>query len=217
MKKISPSILDVNKDYFVNYVNQLIEWGVSNVHYDVMDGEFVPNVALQYDDIKKIYKNCKKHEMDIHLMVKDTIYYYELFKDFNANLTFHFEAFNNNLGDLNSLIKRAKKEKVKLGLAVNPDTNVEEIFPYLKDLNLVLVMSVYPGKGGQTFLEESYKRVKQLKEYINDNDLKTIIQIDGGVKDFNIKKCFEFGVDLAVVGSYLVNNFSHDTIKKLLI
>lgn len=215
MKKISPSILDVSKNELVNYVNKLIEWKVDNVHYDVMDGEFVPNKALTYEEIEQIYNECPKHQMDIHLMVKDINYYYDLFKKFNAILTFHYEAFKNE-NQIQELIKQAKEDNVKIGIAFNPDTKVDKILPLLKNFDLVLPMSVYPGKGGQTFIEDTYLKVKTLRDFIDQNNLNTIIEIDGGVKDFNIKKCFESGVNLAVVGSFLVKNFSKETIDKLL-
>lgn len=215
MKKISPSILDVKKENLISYVNQLIEWNIDNIHYDVMDNKFVPNSALSFEEIKSIYNKCPKHKMDIHLMVEDVFYYFNLYKRFNAILTFHYEAFKNK-ESLQEIIKKAKEEKVQLGIAFNPDTDVSKIIPLLKEFTLVLPMSVYPGKGGQTFIENTLDKVKTLKEYITKNNLNTIIQIDGGIKDFNIKKCFDSGVDLAVVGSYLVNNFSFETIKKLL-
>ncbi|PWC08774.1 ribulose-phosphate 3-epimerase [Mycoplasmopsis arginini] len=215
MKKISPSILDVSKDELINYVNKLIEWNINNVHYDVMDQEFVPNQALSYKEIEQIYNKCPKHQMDIHLMVKDINYYYDLFKKFDAILTFHYEAFKNE-NQIQKLIKQAKKDNVKIGIAFNPDTEVDKILPLLKNFDLVLPMSVYPGKGGQSFIENTYTKVELLKDYINKNNLNIIIEIDGGVKDFNIKKCFDSGVDLAVVGSFLVKNFSKETIDKLL-
>ncbi|MGX9389137.1 ribulose-phosphate 3-epimerase [Mycoplasma sp. 327] len=214
-RQISPSILDVKSDQLISYVNSLIKWGVSNVHYDVMDAQFVPNTALTYEEIKKIFDKCPKHHMDIHLMVKDVFSYYHKFKEFGAILTFHYEAFENEI-ELKKLIKLAKKEDIKLGLAFNPDTDVSRVMPFLKDLDLILAMSVYPGKGGQSFIESTYAKVRQLRKYIDQKNLKIIIEIDGGIKDFNIKKCFESGVDLAVVGSYLVKNFSKETIKLLL-
>ncbi|WP_330463401.1 ribulose-phosphate 3-epimerase [Metamycoplasma gateae] len=215
MKKISPSILDVKKENLISYVNQLIEWNIDNIHYDVMDNKFVPNSALSFEEIKSIYNKCPSHKMDIHLMVEDVFYYFNLYKKFNAILTFHYEAFKNK-ESLQEIIKKAKEEKVQLGIAFNPDTDVSKIIPLLKDFALVLPMSVYPGKGGQAFIENTLDKVKTLKEFITKNNLNTIIQIDGGIKDFNIKKCFDAGIDLAVVGSYLVNNFSFETIKKLL-
>ena len=106
MKKLSPSILDVPKLNLVNYVNQLIEWGITNVHYDIMDGIFVSNKALTLDEVSTIKKECKKHTMDIHCMVEDVFEYYEMYKGIGDILTFHIEALNDN---------------VKLGLAVSPD------------------------------------------------------------------------------------------------
>ncbi|TPR54723.1 ribulose-phosphate 3-epimerase [Metamycoplasma neophronis] len=214
MKKISPSILDVPKEKLTEYVTQLITWGVNNVHYDVMDHIFVPNSALTFEEIKKIHVQCPAHIMDIHLMVKDIFKYYEMYKNIGNILTFHYEAMSQN--ELTELIARAKSDGVKLGIALKPNTPVEEIAPYLKHLDLVLIMSVEPGFGGQKFLDISYDKVKELKRLISKENTNTIIQIDGGVKQENIRYCFDSGVDLAVVGSYLVKNFSLETIENLL-
>ncbi|WP_373434908.1 ribulose-phosphate 3-epimerase [Metamycoplasma equirhinis] len=214
MKKISPSILDVPKDNLINYVTQLTKWGVNNIHYDIMDNIFVPNVALQYAEVKSIKENCPKHMMDIHLMVKDVFGYYEMYKNVGDIITFHYEALTE--GEILQLIEIAKKDNVKLGISIKPKTKVREIIPLIKNFSLVLIMSVEPGFGGQKFIENSLNKVSELKQYLTKNNLKNIlIQIDGGINDGNIKNCFKFGVDMAVVGSYLVKNFSEKTINKL--
>ncbi|MDD1358405.1 ribulose-phosphate 3-epimerase [Metamycoplasma hyosynoviae] len=213
MKKISPSILDV-KDNQIDYVNTLIKWGVSNVHYDVMDGEFVPNTALSFELIKQIKDKCLVHTMDIHLMVKDIKKYYEMYKNIGDILTFHYEALN--INSLNWLIEQASKDNVKLGLALNPNTSIEEVKGYFKHFSLILVMSVFPGKGGQSFIEDSYIKIQAINNYKKENNLQFILQVDGGIKDHNIKSCFEAGINLVVVGSYLVKNFSKETVDKLL-
>ena len=214
MKKLSPSILDVPKLNLVNYVNQLIEWGITNVHYDIMDGIFVPNKALTLDEVSTIKKECKKHTMDIHCMVEDVFEYYEMYKGIGDILTFHIEALNEKT--LQLLFKKAEIDNVKLGLAVSPDSKIELLYPYLDKLKLVLVMSVYPGKGGQKFIESSLEKVKNIRDQIKKQNQNVIIQIDGGVNNLTIQNCFKAGVDLAVVGSYLVKNFSKETIKELL-
>ncbi|PZV99837.1 ribulose-phosphate 3-epimerase [Metamycoplasma auris] len=212
--KISPSILDVQPDQMISYVNTLIDWGVSNVHYDVMDNEFVPNKALELEKIKEIANKCKKHTMDIHLMVSDVMKYYMMYKNVGDILTFHYEAFKSK-EEFFELIDQAKKDHIKIGLAINPDTDINSIFPYLKYLELVLVMSVFPGLGGQVFIEGTLERVKILKDYVLKNNLDLIIQIDGGIKAHNIKSCYDAGITLAVVGSYLVKNFSKKEIDRL--
>ncbi|WP_369085832.1 ribulose-phosphate 3-epimerase [Metamycoplasma spumans] len=214
MKKISPSVLDVPKNNLISYITQLTEWGVNNVHYDVMDNKFVPNSALTFEEIKSVYENCPKHIMDIHLMVEDVELYYEMYKNIGDILTFHYEAMDKE--KLTSLIAKAKKDNVKIGLAIKPSTNVEVLRPFIKDLSLSLIMSVEPGFGGQKFMEISYDRVKELEGIIKEEKSAAIIQIDGGVKQENIKYCFEAGVNLAVVGSYLVKNFSKQTVDDLL-
>lgn len=215
MKKIiSPSVLDVKKEDLILYVNKLIEYGVKNVHYDVMDNIFAPNVALQYKEIEDIIKQCPKHIMDIHLMVKDVFGYYKMYRDIGDILTFHFEAFDS-LDDLSILLAKAKKDNVKIGLAIKPETKIEVVFPYLKHISLLLIMSVNPGFGGQKFIQSSYDKIFAAKKYINDNELNIILQVDGGINNENIHYCFDAGINLAVVGSYLVKNFSKETIKEL--
>ncbi|MDD1372327.1 ribulose-phosphate 3-epimerase [Metamycoplasma hyosynoviae] len=213
MKKISPSILDVKKNQ-IDYVNTLIKWGISNIHYDVMDGEFVPNTALSFKLIEQIKVKCSKHIMDIHLMVKDVKRYYEMYKNIGDILTFHFEALNKE--NMNWLILQAKNDNVKIGLALNPDTNIDEVKDHFKHFALILVMSVFPGKGGQSFIEDSFAKIQAINKYKKENNLQFILQVDGGIKDHNIKSCFDAGINLAVVGSYLVKNFSRETVDKLL-
>ncbi|MDC8921697.1 ribulose-phosphate 3-epimerase [Metamycoplasma hyosynoviae] len=213
MKKISPSILDV-KENQIDYVNTLIKWGISNIHYDVMDGEFVPNTALSFELIEQIKVKCSKHIMDIHLMVKDVKRYYEMYKNIGDILTFHFEALNKE--NMNWLILQAKNDNVKIGLALNPDINIDEVKDHFKHFALILVMSVFPGKGGQSFIEDSFAKIQTINKYKKENNLQFILQVDGGIKDHNIKFCFDAGINLAVVGSYLVNNFSKETVDKLL-
>ncbi|MDD1359237.1 ribulose-phosphate 3-epimerase [Metamycoplasma hyosynoviae] len=213
MKKISPSILDV-KENQIDYVNTLIKWGISNIHYDVMDGEFVPNTALSFELIEQIKVKCSKHIMDIHLMVKDVKRYYEMYKNIGDILTFHFEALNKE--NMNWLILQAKNDNVKIGLALNPDTNIDEVRDHFKHFALILVMSVFPGKGGQSFIEDSFAKIQAINKYKKENNLQFILQVDGGIKDHNIKSCFDAGINLAVVGSYLVKNFSRETVDKLL-
>ncbi|QJG66351.1 ribulose-phosphate 3-epimerase [Mycoplasma phocoeninasale] len=215
MKKISPSVLDVPKENLIDYISSLVKWGVSNVHYDVMDGIFVSNQALKLEEIQKVANQCPKHTMDIHLMVADPFKYYEIYKNIGDILTFHYEAFKGD--ELKKLLSLAEKDGIKMGLAIKPNTDVKEIIPYISSLSLLLVMSVEPGLGGQKFIDSSLDKIRALKEYLDQKNLSNIIiQIDGGVKDINIKSCFDAGVNLAVVGSYLVKNFAQSTIEKLL-
>ncbi|TPE57081.1 ribulose-phosphate 3-epimerase [[Mycoplasma] falconis] len=215
-KKISPSVLDVPKDKLISYVNQLVDWGVTNVHYDVMDNKFVPNTALTLEEISQVKNKCKKHVMDIHLMVENIFYYYDLYKNIGDILTFHLEAFKD-VNDLVNLLAKAKIDNVKIGLAIKPETPVLKLVPYLNFISLALVMSVNPGFGGQKFIQSSYDKIQELKKELkNNNASEVIIQVDGGVNQDNIRYCFDAGVNLSVVGSYLVKNFSEQTIYDLL-
>ncbi|AZZ65672.1 ribulose-phosphate 3-epimerase [Metamycoplasma phocicerebrale] len=214
MKKISPSVLDVPEAKFTEYINSLIDWDVTKIHYDIMDGVFVPNKGISDDLISEAMKKTKIHDMEFHFMVKDVISYYDYFSKTNGLLIFHYEAMNET--QILNIIEKAKRDKKRIGIAINPETEEKVLFPYLKHLDLALVMSVHPGKGGQSFIENSLNKVANLRRYIQDTNLKTLIEIDGGINQSNINSCFEAGVDVAVVGSYLVNNFSKETIKELI-
>ncbi|WP_438341564.1 ribulose-phosphate 3-epimerase [Mycoplasma sp. 3341] len=213
---ISPSILDVPKDKQVEYVKQLIDWGIEYVHYDVMDNKFVPNIALSTEIIKEISQKCPKHIMDIHLMVEDVESYIEQFNSFADVITFHVEAV-----DTQRLRKIYQKyfadKKVGLGLAVKPKTDIFSIDPeILKNVKRILIMSVEPGFGGQKLMPETLAKAKEFSKYIKENNLDIEIQMDGGINGSTIENVFSSGVKLAVVGSYLVKNFSKQTIDKLI-
>lgn len=182
------------------------------LHIDVMDGKFVPDTQFTIDEIIKLI-NVSDKKIDVHLMVDNPINYIEGLLDFDIDyITFHYEIDK----DINYLIDILKNNNIKVGMSIKPNTDVLEIIDYLDRLDLVLIMSVEPGKGGQSFIEESYDKVRSLKKFIDDKNLDIKIQIDGGVKDTNIKMIAESGVDISVVGSFITksDNFE-DAIKKL--
>ncbi len=173
-----------------------------NIHFDVMDGKFTEKKTESFETMKKVNEIITKPK-DIHLMVKDIYTYVNLYKDLNPKfITFHFEATN----DIEKTIEYIKSFNIKVGLAINPDTNIEKIKDYLYKIDLVLVMSVFPGKGGQEFIDITSK-IKKLKEFRLQNNLNYIIEVDGGINDKSIKQVKE--ADLVVVGSFITDSINY--------
>ena len=145
--------------------------------------------------------------LDVHLMVNNPSKYIEDYAMLNTNdIIFHYEAVEN----IDKMINEIKDYGLKVGIAVNPDTDIKNIFPYLNRIDLVLVMSVYPGKSGQTFIETTPSKIKELKEYITENDLKTLISVDGGINNETGKLCKDAGADILVSASYIHNDIKHN-------
>ena len=178
------------------------------VHIDVMDGHFVPNLTFGAPVVKCIRKYTELF-FDCHLMISDPLKYAKDFAAAGADLiTFHYESDNNP----KEVIDEIKRLGCKVGISVKPKTNVEEIYPYLDDVDLVLIMSVEPGFGGQSFMPEVLDKVKKLKAL----NKKFVIEIDGGIDDKTIIQAKEVGVDICVAGSYIFKQKDRiETIKKL--
>lgn len=169
------------------------------IHVDIMDGKFVPNKTWSYSEIKKIV-SYSSLPLDVHLMVKDPAKYIEDYALLNtSNLIFHYEAVK----DIESMISLVKEYGLKVGIAINPDTSEEVLFPYLKDIDVALVMSVVPGKSGQSFIESTPSKIKNLKNEIIRQGVKTIISVDGGINNETGLLCKEAGVDMLVSASYI--------------
>lgn len=180
-------------------VKELDKTNADYIHIDIMDGKFVDNKTWTISEITKITKNSTL-PLDVHLMVNNPSKYIEDYAMLNTNdIIFHYEAVK----DVNSMIDEIKNYGLKVGIAINPDTDVEKIFPYLDKIDLVLVMSVYPGKSGQSFIEESLDKIRKLKQEIQEKNLKTLISVDGGINDETGKLCKEAGVDILVSASYI--------------
>lgn len=212
-KLITPSILNVKKNQRKETINKLIELGIKWIHYDVMDGEFVPNKALEIDEIISYHKECKKHLSDVHLMVKNPFEYARKISNYVTCLTIHFESFDNEQEIINFINEFSHENWI--GIAIKPNTPFSKIQHLLYLFDLVLIMSVEPGFGGQTFIENSIKKVEEIKKFIDEEKLNTIIQIDGGINDTNSIKLFNIGTSFNVVGSYLISNLNNETLKKL--
>lgn len=199
MIKISTSIL--NAEDRVGCVLELNETCTSYIHIDVMDGVFVPNV--QFVDIEEIraINRISKYPMDVHLMVEDPMEYVEKLKGMNIRfVTFHLEVDR----DISGIIAKVKELGYRVGISVKPGTDIRELATYLMDIDLVLVMSVEPGLGGQEFLEETVSRVQELRKMVEESCCDVLIEVDGGINDKTISK-LEY-VDIAVVGSYITKS-----------
>lgn len=180
-------------------VKELDKTNVDYIHIDIMDGKFVDNKTWTISEITKITKNSTL-PLDVHLMVNNPSKYIEDYAMLNTNdIIFHYEAVK----DVNSMIDEIKNYGLKVGIAINPDTAVEEIYQYLDKVDLVLVMSVYPGKSGQSFIEESLDKIRKLKREIQEKNLKTLISVDGGINDETGELCKAAGADILVSASYI--------------
>ena len=168
-------------------------------HLDVMDGLFVPNISFGIPVIKAINKHTLK-PLDVHLMIEQPERYISDFKDAGANiLTVHYEASTH----LHRTLQAIKSEGMKAGVALNPHTNVDLLMPVIEEVDLVCLMSVNPGFGGQKFIEGTYRKVSKLKELIFKANVSTKIEIDGGVTSENAKDLLECGADVLVAGSFV--------------
>ena len=195
--KISPSILSADFSKLGNEIKDLEKAGADLIHIDVMDGHFVPNITIGPEVINKLRKYTLL-PFDVHLMISPVHNFIKNFADAGADIiTIHPEATN----DLASSIKKIKSYNKKAGVSLNPETSVDKVLPVINTIDLVLVMSVNPGFGGQKFMKETLEKVKILRKEIDSKKLKTQIEIDDGINFETAKMASEAGIDILVSGT----------------
>ena len=173
---------------------------VDYIHVDIMDGKFVPNKTMPFSEMKNIYKYTTKR-LDVHLMVEDPKKYIPLYAELNTEyITFHVEIDE----DIMECLELIKKYSIKAGLSIKPNTKVSELVPYLPYIDMILIMSVEPGAGGQSFIEDSENRIKEIRGLIDSYSVPAIINIDGGINGETVSKCKN--CDMVTAGSYIVNS-----------
>ena len=196
--KVSASILSC-KD-LVRDLTRLNETDVDYIHVDIMDGKFVSNKTMPFSELKNIYKYTSKR-LDVHLMVEDPSRYIPLYAELNTEfITFHVEVDQ----DIEECLKLIHSYSIKAGLAIKPNTKVSELVPYLPFIDLVLVMSVEPGKGGQEFIKESSSKIEEVRALLDAYNSNAVINVDGGVNDKSRELCSK--CDIVTAGSYIVRS-----------
>ena len=194
--KVSASFL--SSENIPRDLAKLNETDVDYIHVDIMDGKFVKNKTMPFHEMKYIYKYTSKR-LDVHLMVENPLKYIPLYAELNTEyITFHIEVDQ----DINSCIQLIKQYGIKAGLAIKPNTKISDLVPYLPDIDLILVMSVEPGEGGQAFIEESSSRLQEVRTLIEEYHFPIVLNVDGGINADTRKKCDSS--DIVVSGSYIV-------------
>ena len=212
MKIIAPSMLSCNFGKLVEEIEMVNQSEAGWFHLDIMDGVFVPNISFG-TPILEVFKKYATNHLDAHLMIINPENYIEKFASLGAKtITVHYEACNNLIKTINQI----KKLGVKAGIAINPDTAVSSLESIISEIDLVCLMSVFPGFSGQKFIPETFVRLEKLKQIITKNHSKAMIQIDGGVDLDNAKKLVSLGADILVAGSFVFKSEdASNTIKKL--
>ena len=210
---IAPSVLAADFSNLQRDIEMINESDADWFHIDIMDGVFVPNISFGMPVLRDIKKHAKK-TLDVHLMIVNPDQYIEKFSELGADiLTVHLEACTH----MHRTIQAIKATGMKAGIALNPHSSVNQLKDVIKDIDVVCLMSVNPGFGGQSFIENTFDKVKELKELIQSKGSDCQIEIDGGVTNKNAKKLVQAGANILVAGSYVFKNSNPtETISKLI-
>ena len=196
--KVSASFLS-SKNPAVDLV-KLNDTDVDYIHVDIMDGKFVKNKTMPFSEMKNIYKYTSKR-LDVHLMVENPKDYIPLYAELNTEyITIHVEVDD----DLIGCLEMIKKYSIKAGLSIKPNTKISTLIPYLPFIDMILIMSVEPGEGGQSFIEESENRIKEVRKLLNSYNIPAVINVDGGINDKTVFMCRD--ADIVTAGSYIIKS-----------
>ncbi len=197
MAEIAPSVLGADFSCLGEEIVDAERSGIDMFHLDIMDGHFVPNISFGPDIVRTIDKLTDKF-LDVHLMLTEPEKYFETFHAAGADsITFHIEVHP----EPTQYVQRIKDMGIKTGISLNPDTPVEKILPYLEQFDFLLIMSVFPGFGGQEFMESVIPKIKTARSFADSHDLHTEIQVDGGIDEKNGARIVEAGADILVMGT----------------
>lgn len=203
MTLIATSILSADYMNFAKELQSIEEATVDYLHIDVMDGHFVPNITFGPEMVAQMYKYTSL-PLDVHLMIADPEKYIKEFAEAGSKIiSVHYEACG---ADLGKVIKLIKSYGCEAGIVINPDTSAEKIKDYLKDVSLVLQMTVKPGFGGQKFIESTLANIRQLARWRNEYNHHFVIEVDGGINSETAVKCVDAGVDVLVAGSFFIDS-----------